>query len=118
MASLDLFEQDRLLESLPAKIVYLRERLREIAALPHVGETRQAGMVGGIELVRTEYAGAVSMGRAGWGTGVPGSTQARTVLRPLGNVIVVFPPLSISLRELEILMDGIGASILATTSSE
>ncbi|HEY5514388.1 MAG TPA: adenosylmethionine--8-amino-7-oxononanoate transaminase, partial [Geomonas sp.] len=36
-------------------------------------------------------------------------------LRPLGNVIVVFPPLSISLDELQILMNGIESSIRQLT---
>ena len=116
LASLDLFEQDRLLEELPAKIAYLGERLREIALLPHVGEARQAGMIGGIELVRHKD----SREPYPWEerVGIRVCREARKhglFLRPLGNVIVVFPPLSISLQELAILLDGIEASIRAVT---
>jgi adenosylmethionine-8-amino-7-oxononanoate aminotransferase len=46
LASLDLFEQDALLESLPQKISYLEERFRELKHLAHVGNIRQAGMIG------------------------------------------------------------------------
>ncbi|HLO25898.1 MAG TPA: adenosylmethionine--8-amino-7-oxononanoate transaminase, partial [Geobacteraceae bacterium] len=116
LASLDLFEQDRLLETLPEKIGYLAERLDGMSRLPHVGEARRAGMIGGIELVadketRESYPWEERMG-------IRVCLEARKhglFLRPLGNVIVVFPPLAITLAELEILLDGIEASIRAVT---
>jgi adenosylmethionine-8-amino-7-oxononanoate aminotransferase len=37
-------------------------------------------------------------------------------LRPLGNVIVVFPPLAITMDELKLLMDGIEKSIATITA--
>jgi adenosylmethionine-8-amino-7-oxononanoate aminotransferase len=45
-------------------------------------------------------------------------TEARKrgiMIRPLGNVIVLMPPLSISLAELIRLLDVVGAAILAVT---
>ena len=116
LASLDLFDRDRLLETLPEKIAYLAGRLDGISRLQHVGETRQAGMIGGIELVRDRstrepYPWEERMG-------IKVCLEARKhglFLRPLGNVIVIFPPLSISRDELKILMDGIEASISAVT---
>lgn len=116
LASLDLFEQDRLLEGLPAKIDYLGGRMNEIGELPNVGEARQAGMIGGIELVldketREPYPWEERVG-------IRVCREARKhglFLRPLGNVIVVFPPLAISREELALLMDGIAASIRAVT---
>ena len=116
LASLDLFDQDRLLETLPEKIDYLAERLAGISRLPHVGEARQAGMIGGIELVRDKE----TRQPYPWEerVGVRVCLEARKhglFLRPLGNVIVIFPPLAISLDELAILMDGIEASIRAVT---
>ncbi len=51
LKSLELFESDRLLESLQPKIARLAERLAEIARLPHVGDVRQCGLAAGIELV-------------------------------------------------------------------
>jgi adenosylmethionine-8-amino-7-oxononanoate aminotransferase len=116
LANLDLFESDHLLESLPPKIAYLHERLQGLLKLPQVGDVRQQGMIGGIELVldkekRTPYPWEQRVG-------VRVCLEARKhglFLRPLGNVIVVFPPLSISLPELVLLMDGIEASICAVT---
>ena len=117
LASLDLFEQDQLLESLPEKIAYLAERLRGIALLPHVGDARQVGMSGGIELVRDKE----SREPYPWEEriGLQVCLEARKhglFLRPLGNVIVVFPPLAITMGELKVLMDGIEASIKTVTA--
>jgi adenosylmethionine---8-amino-7-oxononanoate aminotransferase len=116
LASLDLFEKDRLLESLVPKIAYLKERLQKLSELPHVGDVRQEGMIGGIELVVDRNSRAPYPWEERVGVRV--CLEARKhglFLRPLGNVIVVFPPLSISLAELELLMDGIEASISAVT---
>jgi adenosylmethionine-8-amino-7-oxononanoate aminotransferase len=116
LASLDLFKKDELLTWLPAKILYLEERFRRIACLEHVGETRQIGMIGGIELVRNRETREAYPWEERVGVRV--CLEARKhglLLRPLGNVIVVFPPLSVSLEELKELMDGIEASIRAVT---
>jgi adenosylmethionine-8-amino-7-oxononanoate aminotransferase len=118
LASLELFEQDKLLENLPPKISYLEERMRKMELLDHVGNTRQSGMIGGIELVldketKTPYSWEERLGVRVCNEG----RKHGLFLRPLGNVIVVFPPLSVSLKELEILMDGIEKSIRTVTGS-
>ncbi len=116
LASLDLFEKERLLESLPAKIADLGERLTQLKELEHVGDVRHCGMVGAVELVRDKE----TREPYPWEerVGVEVCLEARKhglFLRPLGNVIVVFPPLAISREELALLMDGIAASIRAVT---
>jgi len=116
LASLDIFARENLLKQLPPKIDYLAERLVGIAELKHVGDVRQAGMIGGIELVREKGSGEPYPWEERIGVRV--CMEARRyglILRPLGNVIVVFPPLSISMEELKLLMDGIEASIRTVT---
>ncbi len=116
LAGLDLFERDRLLENLPDKIDYLSERLLSIGRMRHVGDVRQAGMICGIELVRDRETKEPYPWQEKVGVRV--CLEARKhglFLRPLGNVIVVFPPLSISIEELPLLLDGIEASIRAVT---
>ena len=118
LASLDLFERDHLLENLKPKIAYMAERLAGISGLAHVGDVRQCGMVGGIELVRhKETREAYPWEEA---EGVQVCREARKhglFLRPLGNVIVVFPPLAITLDELKLLFDGVDAAIRAVTET-
>lgn len=119
LASLDLFESTQLLESLPQKITYLGSRLTELSHRPHVGDVRQSGMIGGIELVRNKD----SREPYAWEerVGVQVCLEARKhglFLRPLGNTIVIFPPLVISLDELAFLMDGIEQSIRSICDQE
>ncbi|RNC70371.1 MAG: adenosylmethionine--8-amino-7-oxononanoate transaminase [Desulfuromonadales bacterium] len=116
LASLDLFEKDRLLETLPSKTEYLQQRLHTLMELSHVGDVRQCGMIAGIELVRDKQ----TKEPFPWEEriGVQVCLEARRhglFLRPLGNVIVIFPPLSISHDELRLLMDGIEVSIREIT---
>ncbi len=116
LASLELFETDRLLESLPPKMDYLKERLAGLRALDHVGDVRNCGMVGAVELVRDRE----TREPYPWEerVGVRVCLEARRhglFLRPLGNVIVIFPPLTITLDEMKLLLDGIEASIRTVT---
>lgn len=118
LASLDLFENEGMLKQLPRKIEYLEERLKALIDHPHVGDVRQCGMIAGVELVRDR--GTREPFPWEERVGVQVCREARRnglFLRPLGNVIVVFPPLSASLEELKFLMDGIEASINAVLSA-
>ncbi len=117
LASLELFESERTLEKLPEKIAALRARLFEkIAPLPHVFEVRQKGMMVGIELRRDRthpYAPSDAVGARA-------CRLARLhglILRPLGDVVVLMPPLSISLPQIEKLVDGTAAAIGEATST-
>lgn len=102
LATLEVFAEERTLELLPAKIERLAEHLRRIAGWPQVGDTRQCGLIAGIELVRDRT------GRIGYdwaerrGLRACHSAIRQGVwLRPLGNVVVIMPPLSITLEQLD-----------------
>ena len=119
VASLDLFIQDGVLDALPGKIDQLALRLGELADNQrHVGEVRQCGLMVGIELVadgqtRTAYPYETAMGdrvcRAVRRHGV--------ILRPLGDVVVLMPPLSITVDEIDKLVEAAGAAIAEATSA-
>src|SRR5437660_728731 len=107
LASLRRFREERTLERLAPKNARLRERLAaEIAPLEHVGGVRQQGVMVGIELV-AERAGRVPYPPAARiGQRVVRAARTRgVILRPLGNVIVLMPALSIAPAELERLVD-------------
>jgi len=116
IANLDIFEEEKTLEKLQGKIGLLSERLEKLARLPHVGEVRQRGFMVGIELVRdkkTKEPYPLAEKR-----GIRTIMEARkrgVIIRPLGNVIVLMPPLSISMRELGRLLKVTGESIKAAT---
>jgi len=116
LKSLELFESDRLLEMLQPKIARLKERLAEFARLPHVGDVRQCGLAAGIELVEDKDTKRAYPWELK--TGVRVCQEARKLgifSRPLGNTVVVFPPLAITPDELELLLDGLERAILTVT---
>jgi adenosylmethionine-8-amino-7-oxononanoate aminotransferase len=118
LKSLELFESDHLLEALQPKITRLAERMSAMSRLEHVGNIRQCGLAAGIELVED----AATRLSYPWEqkVGVRVCLEARkhgVFSRPLGNTVVVFPPLSISPDELEFLLDGLERSILHVTGA-
>jgi adenosylmethionine---8-amino-7-oxononanoate aminotransferase len=97
IASLALFREKRVLASLPGKIGALARALLPLREHPRVGELRQRGLMVGVELVRdretkAEYPYAA---RAGQRACLEARAQG-AILRPLGNVVVLMPPLGMS----------------------
>ncbi len=102
IASLDIFRDARVLEALPPKIARLQEHVARLARHAHVGSVRQCGLVAGLDLVADKATGA----RYPWQEkrGTQACLAARkhgALLRQLGDVVVIMPPLSITLDELD-----------------
>lgn len=118
LASLEVFAEEQTLELLPAKIARLAEHLQRMAAHAHVGNVRQCGLIAGVELVRdrstrTPYDWSEQRGMA-----VCRHARASGVLlRPLGNVVVIMPPLAISLDELDRICLAVEQGIAAATAT-
>ena len=112
IASLKLFDTDRTLEKLQPKIARLTAHLQRLAKLEHVGDVRQCGFIAGIELVadratREPYPPARRTGAA-----VAMACRPRgVIIRPLGDVIVVFPPLCITEEQIDRLMGAVEEAI-------
>lgn len=112
LANLEVFKKERTLEKLQPKIKFLAKGLKRFEDLNCVGEVRQKGFMVGIELVKDKK----TMEPFDWeeAIGVKVCKSARekgVILRPLGSVIVLMPPLSISLKELKFLLDVTYSSI-------
>jgi len=106
LASLDIFAQDRVLEGLPAKIAQLAGRLEKMSAHPHVGDIRQRGLMVGIELVAGKSTReAFPLERRTGHLVILAARKLGAILRPLGDVIVLLPPLCITPAELDTLCD-------------
>jgi len=119
LASLDLFKKDGTLELLQPKIDLLATWLRDIASLPHVGDARAWGLMGGVELVRNKDSKEPYdwEERMGWQVALR-SMDKGLFIRPLGNVVVIMPPLVISLENLQRMLDIIYESIQKVTCNE
>jgi adenosylmethionine-8-amino-7-oxononanoate aminotransferase len=106
LANLEIFRTDRTVESLQPKIERLRKGLSQFTQLRHVGDIRQLGFMVGIELVKNPDTKESYPYEAK--TGIMVIQEARRhglVIRPLGDVVVLMPPLSISQGELDTLLD-------------
>ncbi len=106
LASLDIFVHDRVLEGLAAKIERLARHLKGLVDHPYVGDIRQRGLMVGIELVadKTTREPFPLKRRTGHQV-ILAARRLGAILRPLGDVIVLLPPLCISLKELDTLCE-------------
>ena len=112
LASLELFEQKRIIASLPAKIELVKEYFAKITPLPFVGDVRQCGLMGAIEIVKDKTSKESFRPEQRIGADLCLSMRAAgAMLRPLGDCIVVMPPVAIDLDLLEKLLDIIFHSI-------
>ena len=116
LESLNIFRDERVLEHLPVKIARLAEHVARLATLAHVGETRQCGLMAGLDLVaekrsRSPYPRPEQRG-------MRASLAARkhgALLRPLADTVVLMPPLSITLDEIDHLAHAAGQGIREAT---
>jgi adenosylmethionine-8-amino-7-oxononanoate aminotransferase len=107
LATLDVFEEERTLERLQPKIALLERLLEPVEELPMVKEVRRRGFMCGIELGSFQV-------EARMGHRVTLEARRRgAIVRPLGDVVVLMPPLAISEADLERLVVIVWESIVA-----
>lgn len=116
LANIKLLEDEKVIEGLGEKISFLEEGLKRFAALTHVGDIRQRGMMAGIELVKDKMTKEPYPWEDNMGYRV--ILEARKnglVIRPLGNVIVLMPVLSMTIAELGRVLDITYSAIAKAT---
>lgn len=108
LAVLDVFEQEKILDQLPDKIDHLTRQLARLSDHPHVGQLRQLGLAAGVELVQDRAAKTPFPSERRVGMKICRAARERGVfLRPLGDTLVLMPPLSITHDELTTLVDAL-----------
>ena len=119
LASLAVFEQEQVLKALQPKIILLKKKLKAFYNLRHVGDVRQCGFMVGIELVEDRDSKKPYPVQKKIGQQVILEARRRgVIIRPLGDVIILMPPLSISARELETLVDVVYESVETVTEKQ
>lgn len=114
LANLEIFEKEQTLQNLQPKINFLAQKLKMFYNLAHVGDVRQKGLMAGIELVKNKKTKDPFPWEEKAGARVCQEARKHgVVLRPLGNVIVLMPPLSITEREIVQLTEACYKSIAA-----
>ncbi|MBI4713312.1 MAG: adenosylmethionine--8-amino-7-oxononanoate transaminase [Planctomycetes bacterium] len=113
LASLKIFRDEKVLEKLQPKIAIMQSILKSFYKLNNIGDIRQTGFMAGIELVKNRWTRESYPYEARMGHKVildarrprhhgrdSAAAPHGVILRPLGDVIVLMPPLSITIREL------------------
>ena len=112
LANIEVFKKDKTLSRLQPKIKTMARLLQPLWQLPHVGDIRQRGFMAAIELVEDKKTRKPYPLEARIGHRVCGIARQRgLLLRPLGNIIALIPPLStthdVIRRMVDILSDSI-----------
>jgi adenosylmethionine-8-amino-7-oxononanoate aminotransferase len=118
LATLELLTSSEVQQNLSAKVDQLTAMLAGLRSQPHVAATRQMGMIAALELTPnddlnqrypTEMRIAYQICRA--------ALQRGLWLRPLGDTLVIMPPLSITSQELVFYFDALSAAIAEVTAN-
>ena len=108
LASLRVFEEERTLQTMVPKVEALRGRLEGLWRHPHVGDVRQRGLIAGIELVADKTTKTPFDAASTVGARVCRAARARGVIvRPLGDIVVLMPPLAIDESQIHALIDAV-----------
>jgi len=106
LASLELFQENNIIDSLDEKIKLIDEYFAKFKELPYVGDVRHKGLMCGVEIVKDKSTGesfnaskliGAKLCRIMWDKGA--------MLRPLGDVIAIMPPIAIDMELLRQLLD-------------
>ena len=118
LANLDVFEAEGTLAALPAKVDKLAALLKPLSDHPHVGDIRQRGLMVGIELVADRATKEPFPEHLQVGAEVARATRPRgAIVRPLGDVVILMPPLAMTEDELARLVGATAAAIEETTTA-
>lgn len=119
LATLDIFEQDNVIEANKALAARMASATAHLAEHPHVAEVRQTGMALAIEMVadkpsRTPYPWQERRGLAVYRHAL----ERGALLRPLGSVVYFLPPYCITPEQIDFLAEVASEGIdLATRAA-
>ncbi len=106
IASLELFEENNIIASLPVKIELIKQNLQKISELDFVGDVRQCGLMAGIEIVKDKKTKESFAYEKLIGAKLCSAMRPKgAMMRPLSDVIVLMPPVAIDLDTLETLLE-------------
>jgi adenosylmethionine-8-amino-7-oxononanoate aminotransferase len=114
LASLHLFEKNNLIAKVRNKSEQLATLLTELKDLPHVGDIRQKGLMIGIELVADKKTKTPFDPKRRTGAQICAKIRSHgIILRPLGDVVVIMPPLAMELKDLKTIVTAVRAEVQA-----
>lgn len=112
LASVSIFEEERVLENLQPKIAKLSSALELLDSLPWVAEIRQCGFIAGVEVMQDPATGTCFPWQKLTGAAICKVARARGLLtRPVRDTVVLMPPLCTSLEQIDQAVVALGAAI-------
>lgn len=116
LATLDIFEQDQVIEQNRALAAHMRRACLRFADHPHVAEVRQTGMIVALEMVQDKSTRLAYPWQERRGRRVYRHALAhQALLRPLGDVIYFMPPYVINAEEIGQIADAAWEGITYAT---
>ncbi len=113
LASLDLFEKNNLLAGVRERAGPLAAMLDTLRDLPHVGDIRQKGLMVGIELVADRETRRPFDSRNRTGAAICTAIRKHgVIIRPLGDVLVIMPPLAMRSEDLQQIVNAIREEVV------
>jgi adenosylmethionine---8-amino-7-oxononanoate aminotransferase len=100
LANLEVFEEEKTLDRLQPKIAHLAELLQDLSTDPNVSAIRQCGFIAGIDVAKSD--GTPFPWQDQTGANVCMAARRHGLLtRPIGDTLVLMPPLCFTGPELE-----------------
>tara|TARA_Y100000746_G_scaffold56284_1_gene45449 strand:+ start:142 stop:1464 length:1323 start_codon:yes stop_codon:yes gene_type:complete len=119
IANLEIFEEEQTIKKAKKVIEIFEEELKEFSGLEHVSSVRNKGLMAGIDLKKNVKKNINYKFNERIGKKVCDIAKKDGVLiRPLGDTIVIMPPVSIKQKELKKLTRTIYKSIKVATENE
>ena len=116
LANLEIFRDDNILSHVREQAALLTHLLQPLAAHTHVGDIRQCGLMVGIELVEDRVTRAPYPLERRIGHLVTAACRAQgLLLRPLGHILPLVPPLAIRPKQLRRMISILHRAIADTT---
>lgn len=114
LGNLDVFEKEKTLERLPDKVACFKRALDTLKELAHVGDIRTIGLMAAVDLLerKEESRSYPEARRMGYKVCLE-ARKSGVIIRPLGDTVVLMPPLAVEAEQIEALIEALKTAILS-----
>jgi adenosylmethionine-8-amino-7-oxononanoate aminotransferase len=117
LASLEVFREEKVLEQLPKKMRTFERLLKGLLKLPFVTDVRRCGMIAGIDVEIPKGQAMDFDEQQPAGARICLAARKHGLLtRPIGNTLVLMPPLCVTEKQLKAMVDALRSAMLEVCS--